>query len=417
MDEFDTHINIDGIIQIKDSDYYHIRDIEIEHPKLKLSTPFKILEGKNVNINNLPSFNSNLSPIFEHYAYIAHPRSWKKLYFLLEEADREKVPGLNKMVGINSNLWKKYPNTISFVFSKNPFRDDLCIKPMNYDNIYSLLDYLHSSSKLIVLSPDIVLRGGKDTIDIDEYLNFVYNCITYLSDKNNKPIFAPIQPRLSRKKLSNILNFYKEKNINNLWINLCATQIGGTYFTYIRTLIRLIEDIIGLDNVTLYYSHIKREVDSNIFENRASASDILSQFFCADFVGINREPFRMFNKDNKLEERIIKKGFKSVEEFNFINRLHKHRLFDPNSYYYYKVDYYPRKIDENYKNNLLNNNEFYKLQNGMLLSQEIENTKKYALEKGTLKKYINSKDAINKNTELFDNIISPTPHKQTILDF
>ena len=135
--------------------------------------------------------------------------------------------------------------------------------------------------------------------------------------------------------------------MDNIWINFNAGHIGGTYFTRVRTLLRILDEIIGLNNVVLYYSHLKKEINPHMKDERAAASDILTQFFAADFIGINREPSRRIvetpqEKEERIKELIMKGEFKSVQEYESMLNYHKARIFDPNTYYYYKLDKYKR---------------------------------------------------------------------------
>ena len=424
--EYDPHISINTSIQAKDSEYYYAKEIELEHLNKKALTPLKILEGKRISENAVNNINKNLElPIYESSVYLVRYPSWKNFFSLVEEEDEKKISGLNSMMGLRVNLWKSSLFTFSFVFSKNPFiangfsvteKDNFRIQkkvfkqlpPLSEDGYISFLDYLHTVSKAFILAPDIIIRNSKDSINIDSYLNFVDITVKSLSNKNKKPIFVPLQVRLSRKHLNKILNHYKKQGYVNIWLNLNASQIGGTYFAHIRTVIQLIEDIFGLNNVTLYHSHIKKEIEPNISDERVTSSDILPQFFCADFIGVNREPYRVITEPEKLEAKILKrieKGeFKSIEEYKKAQQLNKTRIFDSSSYYYYNVPKHPFNMPKSEQDTLINYPDINRLYNSYLLNIEVENVKTIVNEENKLKPYIKQKEAIQNNGDILFSI-------------
>jgi hypothetical protein len=248
---------------------------------------------------------------------------------------------------------------------------------------------------------------------LKEYIKIIDESVKILSEFNKKPIFAPIQIQLSKKNMEKLLWHYKRNGYTNLWINFNASHIGGRYFSRVRTLIRMIDKIIGLNNVVLYYSHIKREIDPNISDDYALASDILSQFFACDFIGINREPQRVFDiPEDKFKEYIAKKGYGSKEEYQQDLKLHKSRIFDPESYYYYKINAYPHELQID--KNILFKKEINNLYNSFLLYKEVENTKKYVEEEKKIKPYLKNKKAVIEGNVL--NEIIPTSGEFGILD-
>ena len=46
--DFDPHISVERISHAKDGDYF-IKQIEVEHLRRKIQTPFKILAGNGIN--------------------------------------------------------------------------------------------------------------------------------------------------------------------------------------------------------------------------------------------------------------------------------------------------------------------------------------------------------------------------------
>ncbi len=414
MSEIDSCITIESSTKARDSEYYVTREIEIEHPKIKIQTPFKVIEGKNINKDTVDRMLQNTKPqIFESGTYLARLESWRRLHYLLEEAEDDKIHGLDSLLGLRKSLWNPSLTVISFVFTRNPFVENVFssskkrerLPPLDKDSYESFLDYIHAASTALVLSPDIRIRRERESIDLDGYLKFIdYNAKT-LSELNKKAIFTPIQIHLSQKRLKKVLEHYKKEGYVNIWVNFNASHIGGTYFARVRTLLRLIDNIIGLANVTLYFSHIKKEINPHIQDEKAVGSDILSQFFSPDFIGITRSPLRVVeNAEDRIEKLIMKGEFGSKEEYEEVQKLHKSRIFDPKSYYYYRIDSYPDRLPL-HRNILLNNNEINKLLNSVLIHREIERTKIFVKEQKTLQSYLKNKKALVENRDIFDKII------------
>lgn len=423
MKEFDPHISINSFKKAKDS-YYCNKEIEIDNLKIKLETPYKVIEGKKINKDSFDTIIKNIKkPIFESERYVAMYKSWNRLHYLLNEAEEDKIRGLDSFLDIRKDLWDSSLTTTSFVFSRNPFVENRFGKSegeikklpaLDADSYDTLLDYIHTASSALVLTPDIKIRGN-EIITLDEYLKFVDNSIKVLSEFNKKAIFAPIQTHLLEKRSRKILEHYKKQGYVNIWVNFNASHIGGTYFARVRTLLKLINNIIGLENVTLYFSHIKKEINPHIKDEQAVGSDILSQFFAADFMGVNREPLRVMLEDTKddtkirekrMEEFLRKKEFNNEEDYKKAIKLNRSRVFDPTSYYYQSTDNYPYQLPLD-KELLLNNIEINKLLNSFLIHAEVEKTKNFVGEQKNVKSYLKNKKALKENKDVFEGIIDP----------
>ncbi len=416
MSEFDPHISIDEkeIIKAKDCDYI-IKKIIIEHLNLKIRTPFKVLEGREINEEDVNIFIKNLEkPIFESGKYVLRYKSWKKLHYLLDEAEEDRVSGLNKFLGIRRNFWDlKYTlTTVSIVFARNPFVENKFVSgnevkklpPLDKESYHVLLDHVHAASKALILVPDIRIRGN-ETIKLDDYLKFVDESVKILSKNNKKPIFVPIQIHLSQKRLKKILKHYKRQGYLNIWVNFNASHLGGTYFSRVRTLLRLIDNIMDLTEVTLYFSHIKKEINPHIKDEKTIASDVLSQFFAAGFIGVNREPPRVIeDPEERIMKYIMRGEFKSEDEYKEALRLHKSRIFDPESYYYYRIDKYPHELPYR-KDILLKRDKLNRLVNSIIIHREVERTKNIVEEQKIIKPYLKNKEAFKENNYILDEII------------
>lgn len=428
MPEFDPHISVETITNARDNSNYTIKEIDIEHKNIKINSPFKVLEGKEINKDSTDYLLKKIDqPIFETGKYISQQRSWYRLHYLLEEAEEDKITGLNKFIGFRKNLLDSSLTTSSLVFAKNPFSDNFFkvggeikkLPPLDRDCFDSLLDHIHATSNAFILSPDIRIKKD-EIIILDDYLKFVDMNVKILSQWNKKPIFVPIQVHLPQRRLRKILSHYKIQGYTNIWVNFNASHLGGTYLGRVRTLLRTIDDIFGREKVVLYFSHIKKEINPHMNDEKVVSSDILSQFFGADFVGVNREPMRIIkNPDERIEKLISQGEFNSKNEYEDALKRHKSRIFDPESYYYFKLDNYPSELPIN-QESILKNVGMNKLLNSILIHNEIENTKKVVENEGSISPYLKNKTALNENRienrRIIDHIISYTKKsKQTNL--
>lgn len=426
MSEFDPHISKQILTKAKDCSVYVVKETEIEHLNKKIKTPYKVLEGKQINNEHAAQLTKNIEkPIFESGTYVARYRSWTKLYYLLEEAEETQTGGLDNFFGLRKKMWDSALTTVSLVFAKNPFEKNVFdtkegikhLQPLDMDSYDSLLDYIDAASKFLILSPDIRIKGREKTITVDDYIKFVDHSIKVLSEFNKKPIFAPLQIHLSQRNLRKILVHYKKQKYTNIWVNFNANNIGGTYFSRLKTLHRHIDKIMGLENVTLYFSNIKKEINPHIKDEKVVGSDILSQFFAADFIGVNREPLRIIdeNQDERINELIMKGEFESRKDYDDSLKYHKSRILDPESYYYYNIDKYPHKINID-KNLNLDDVQINKLVNSILIHSEVERTKNFVENKKIIKPYVKNKKALEE-TKIINDLPIEGETQSKILDF
>jgi hypothetical protein len=414
--DFDPHISVERITHAKDGDYF-IKQIEVEHLRRKIETPFKVLTGNGINeqdISSIPGLPAQ--PFFEYQKFVSNIRSWVALHNILtEKSSSERIQGLDSFFNIKKRTWDSALTTVSLVFPKNPFvafsaGSDEARKtfPGLDENSYiCLLDYLHSASKAFVLCPDVRLEK-RDDISTAQYLAFVDQSISIIMDRNNKPIFAPLHIDLSKKNLEEVLLHYKSRGYSNIWINFDAKSCHGMYSSRLRTIIHLIDRILENPDVTLYFSHIKKEILPNIQDDKVAASDILTQFHGADFIGTDREPWHPvqtdWNNDDALRELASKHNFASKEEYLAAHALHKHRIFDPESYYYRNLDHYSQKLPIA-SSTLLQDNAVNQFLNSALMHFEVERTKDSMGEMQSVKKYLKTKAAIRENPELMEDIV------------
>jgi hypothetical protein len=391
MEEYDPHITVDPISSLKRPEYT-IRNITFENLNKSVETPFKIFSGKSVNSDVFDNFTGNIKEKFvENGRYVKGYPSWNNLKRLLTEASgNERNNKLTNFFHIDQKLWDSLSfTTLSLVFPKNPYEQikisnksgTRIVEPFDENCFTFLLNYIYSKSKACVLVPDIKLEGNN--ISIKKYLEHVDECVRILSQWNNKPIFVPLQIDLSVDSVDEILTHYAQKRYSNIWINFLAHQCDESYIANIRAIRQIINKKIKFYDVVLYYSHIQKEITPNIQADKVLASDILTQFNGADFVGINKSRYDdmpIFGNEMQESDRKHAADLEiTYDQYLEMRSLHKNRLFDPLSYYYYNLNLYPHELPLDY--NLLRNNEsINRIANGVLLYSEIERTKQFALE-------------------------------------
>jgi hypothetical protein len=367
-----------------------------------------------------------MKPIFETGKYVCQYRSWSRLEYLLNETGRDRPKGLNDFLNIRKNLWEPNLTTCSIAFSRDPFEKKKfptkegvrSVDSFEEDVYNSFLDHVHAASSALVLCPDLRF-SSTGMKDVSRYLDFVDYNISVLSDFNNKPVYAPMQIDLPVKKTREILEHYRKHGYRNIWLNFHASQMGSTSIARIRSLLRQVRDTLGLDQTSLMYSHIKKEIDPNMKDDKALAGDVLSQFFAADFVGVNRSPARLIDEKD-LETRIAKGiasgDFANREDYEMQQRLHRSRVFSPDTYYYHKVTSYPGGLPLG-KNVLMYNQDVNRLANSVLVHHEIENTKRHLIAKRKLLPYLKAKKGLIEHTEVLTSIVPPSkPRQADLLD-
>lgn len=425
VSDFDPKISVLEFNKADDNDCCISKSLEISHKGRKFVTPVKTIEGRKINEKSLKDFADVKRPILEVGKCVTMFDSWNRLHYLLEEAEMDKTSGLNDFLGIRRKLWEPSLTEISFVFPRNPFVENVFppskknpdkprkIRPLERDSYRTLLDHIHACSKPFVLVPDIRIKEekGKATIGVEEYLKHIDESVEILEQFNNKPIFVPIQIQLTYKKINRILEHYKKRGYTNIWVNFNGSHIHGTYFGRVRTLLSYIDYVIGLSNVVLYYSHTKKESNTDPRLDKAISSDILSQFFGADFIGVNRGGQGGGElTEEKLNELVAKYGYNTKEEYLEALNYHRNRLFDPTSYYYYKMSSYPNSLPPK-SELLIKHGEINKLFNSSVQNKEVDNTKQFLLENGCIEPYVSKKDGFIENKNILDEVVPRSTQK------
>jgi len=455
--EYDSHISIEPISTLEKPDY-SLKEIHIESINKKIKTPFKVLSGSNIDNTVFNTIEQNVPlSIIENGRFVFNKKSCLALsQYLTSYGSFERVSRLNSFFKIRTDLWDKSLTTISLTFEKNPFNlDSFRYKEKFFeyqldweDSFPVLLDYIHDRSKAFILTPDFRLKNSK--IPIDLYLQYIENSLELLAKRNKKPIFAPIQIEMAKDNLNAVISKYSQLGITNLWINFCAHQCDTAYGGngVLRTIRNTIDKYYGENEVTLYYSHIKKEISPSLRDVFVPASDILTMFNGADFIGVDRDPIKVPPRDdNKTpselrQEAAIKNKFKTVAEYELALKYHKNRIFDPDTYYYFVINGYPDDLLFN-QNSLLLDESLNQFTNSYYLYSEIEKTrnkvedftkdemkirllsdakkreelrKELTLKKKSFVKYLKNKKAIEENEQIRNMVIPDNKQRSLNLD-
>lgn len=460
MEEYDPHITIDPITSILKHPDYCVRKLTFDHLNKHIETPFKVFSGKKLGLRDFNNFTSGIDDrIVENGRYIKGYNAWNTLKYLLTNANGdERNFKLMNFFRIDPKLWDTVSlTTISLVFPKNPY-DDIAIsnktngqiitrhiEAFSENSMIFLLQFIYSRSSACVLVPDIKMQSssGDPIISIDKYLEHIDECVSILSQWNKKPIFVPLQIDRPVVEVERILDHYAEKKYSNIWINFLAHQCDASYIANIRSIRTIINKKMKSLDPILYYTHIQKEITPNIQLKKVLASDILTQFNGADFIGINSG---RYDDSPGFSSEGEKADFKhainlkiSLAQYKLMKSLHKNRLFDPNTYYYYNLDSYPRDLPTDLEL-LRTNDSINRIANGVLLYGEIERTRKYAIEiapknlgkafeqeikvrrtlqpkiKRTLKEYLELKQGLNDNPIIRDGITDSASRQLTFFD-
>lgn len=440
-DNFDPHITCEGIQKAKDISSYTTKEIVFDSTKTQMITPIKTMDMDGLTGETLPLYSSIKMPlILESALYVWHPQTWRSINDIIE-GDLNDTTKLLKILSLKPNLYKRIPDTLattSVVFSRHPFRERVSVSkyrvnkypPLDRSNFETFLQDLYSYSRGMVLIPDIKIANipkkpplipkTMRTIEIEEYLDIISEFTTILSEKNKKPIFVPIQTTLTKKAAKQILSFYKSMGYSNIWINFSAGEVWGRNLAGLRTILNVLDSTFGPEGYFVYCSHMKKEIAPNLVDNKTASSDMLSQFFGADIVGTNREPLRILSDEVDQEEYVIKKGFTSVNEYKKALQLHKARIFDPASYYYYKPTHHPSLSRGLFTIvDLVKSVTKNKAVDSFMKFKEVEQVKESYDKNKKIKGYLKEKALFKEREDILNEISGdkPTVPDKTLFDF
>lgn len=420
MGDYDPHINVDPLVESRDGSY-NIKEVEIEHSSLKkIETPFKIIDGKKINETMANEVKKVVKkPIFESWNSVNQLRSFDGLYNIINNPQndrrRDQISSLDNFFGLRKKVWKDSYTTLSLSFQRNPFIENKFkkgnSKPLSWENFEFLLDYIYSGSSAFILVPDIRIS---EIFSLEDFKNYVDKTIKILSDFNNKPIFAPVPIKMDQGEFETLFKHYKRMGYTNLWVDFNASQISSTQFTRLRYLLRNVKKHLQLNRTTLYFSHIKKEINKHIIDSKTVASNALAPFFGSDFLGISREPQIAFNMDKEAEMNYIAKNkFESQEEYEKAKVFNKSRIFDPKTYYYYNIDIYPNKLPIPANPSVLQSDPINRMINSVILYEEMDNARKIIEETKNVKSYAETKVALRDDPTILNSMVDSGSKNQT----
>lgn len=415
--EFDPHISVEPepIASVRNPDYC-IRSIEIENLNRTVNTPLKVVSGDGITENEFNHYSNEIpNPIFESARTVQSPDSWGGLEkYLTVYSANERNRSLREFFKIkNKKFWEKSDTTLSLSFPRNPFEQQK-FKSMNFegldeDSYMFLLNFIYSNSSTFVLVPDIKIDSNDF---VTEYLRIIDYGVKIFQDLNNKPIFVPLPIAASQAVSIKILKHYKEKGYSNIWINFNNKSCDSDFSTNLRSNKQLIDKYMAGLDVVLYCSHIKKEILPHLQDTRVASSDILTQFFGIDFIGVKRfgggRPISDTPED--LANEALKNNFPSVEEYKVACENNATRLFSPTTYYCHNLNEYPDSVE--FDASLLTNPVHNKIANSLQLHKEVESVKSFVEEHSDLsitnrplRHYLQQKRMILENASIRDAII------------
>jgi len=217
--DYDPHISVEPISTLSKPDY-SIKEIHLEHVNKKIKTPFKVLSCSNIDKDSFNSVDQAIQlPLLESGRFVFDNKSLGALnQYLTEYGGFERATSLNQFFKIKNDLWNDSLTTLSLIFERNPFsenvyryKDKTFKVQFDWDGYSVLLDYIHDRSKAFILTPDFRLKNSK--LSIEMYLQYMENSLELLSKRNKKPIFAPLQIEMSKSNLNAVISKYAKLGV------------------------------------------------------------------------------------------------------------------------------------------------------------------------------------------------------------
>ncbi|MHA1438160.1 MAG: hypothetical protein ACTSPD_11335 [Promethearchaeota archaeon] len=302
---------------------------------------------------------------------------------VIEETDDQKV---KQQFGYREWM-SKNPFIISQTFKFNPYQ--------HYDKIEKIstyFDYYYEFSDPILLIPNIKIekylvekdKSGKiktkktKIISLEKYIKFIDETYEILNYKNKKPIFVPLSLKFGIADIKKLAQEFLKKEYFNIWIDFEGSAISKTKIARIRAFWREIDQKLRTKDIVIYSTNVKREIISNKYDDESPSSDILASMIGSNLIGVNREPQRVPSRALSPEELLELK-------------LHKARIFNPDTYYYLKLK--ATNLNKNQQIELMKPN-YNKIFNSSLLENEFKNQTQYFLDNNEIERYISNKEMI-----------------------
>lgn len=304
---------------------------------------------------------------------------------LLETTKNFEIKQVNTILTSNNKIkdhfrfadWiGQYNNILTPSFSFNPVREF-----SKFEKITGFYDYYYHYSDNALFIPNVNFYNKNEQImDIDDYFSHISESYNYLNYKNNKPIFIPIPLDIDISLINNIGKFLIKNEFTNFWFDFKGNPSNDrTKLGLIRHLNHLFNKNELSDNVVMYITKVRREIVTHTKDESNPASDILTPIIGSSFIGCNRDKQRMI------------KGPPLTKEQRIEMLIHKARKFDPENYYYQKV---------NQMNDLKDKEQFYnrnnnQVLNNILLNKELNKMEENFLPNQDLIQYLKSKRMLN----------------------
>lgn len=418
VDTFDPHLSCDKVHRARDITDYIMKEISLDGEKrnpIQLDTPSKTLDSVGVkaiveNKVKTPGLIKNkTSPlIVECPLYVSNPRTWKGIGRLIESSEND-ISSFRNMIKYHSKINSIKPDVIvpSIVFNKNPFlarktSTGRTYEPFDEDNFETFLQNMYTHSKNMLLVPDVKFGKAFNT-ELDSYIQIISNFMDVLAERNKKPIFVPIQPTITKKAITAILEHYKKNKYSNIWIDYTGSALNEKHQSGVRMILRALDKAFGEDYV-VYHSQMNKIMTTSIDADEAPSSDILSQFFGADFIGCNVKPWRYVGE--MKEQGILDKGYKSVAHYNEVLLQSKARIFNPNTYYYHSpkthLEFQNWKMNEH---KIMNDIGIINAINTIYKYNEVEKVKEEYNDNNKIIPYIKKKKLFVDNFDIYNNIV------------
>ena len=380
-----TAIDVKEFIPDRHSEF-NVRRFKIHN--LKFERPVKVIDAKTTTMNVFQNYKRDFDvELFESSIYV-YPSTIDKI---LKERNEEVVRN-----HFNFKRWmKEYSFVIATTLQFNPIK--------NYDlkKVQRYLRYVYEYSKPFVFVPNIKIekyeKVGKKTVKVsvaslDEYIRFVDEIVEFLDKRNDKHIFVPISLRFGINELVRLIKQYLKKEYKCLWFDFEGAPVSETRIARIRVIFDEIEEKEELENTVVYATNVRREIVSNFRHSKSPASDVLASLVGANIIGTNREPPKPQESKQKIDKKELLK--------------HKARIFDPQSYYYFKVIDYV--AGEAQKSTLLKK-DINMIENAKRLDKEFESQTEFFLENNSIKDYVSKKSMLkeHKNGELLTALFPP----------
>lgn len=212
----------------------------------------------------------------------------------------------------------------------------LQFNPMKIDGskeyIKQFMNLYHGKSDfLLVPNLKVIKYENKKKVeqvsfeDYKKYVNISYDALSF---RNSKPIFVPLSLKHGITKFEKLLREYIDFGYDYFWLDFEGSS-SYSRTSYIRHFHSIIDDEYGItDNVVLYATNMRREMNPHVTDNVSVASDVLSSPLGIDILGVNRAP--------QGGGGGTRENTPSAEDlFN-----HKARFFDAENYGYVKYQNY-----------------------------------------------------------------------------